>query len=319
MRRSRKLAALQVLRATGVFWAAARLRRRNTLLILCYHGISLADEHEWESGLYITPSFFRGRLELLRNLKANVLPLGEGLERLRAGTLPPRSVALTFDDGFYDFYLHARPLLREFGFPCTVYLTTYYCDYRLPIFNLMLSYLFWKSGRAEVARGEGRLREVARLMEHAAREERDTQGKNQLAQTLAEGFGINYQTLLDSRIFQIMSPEEVAHVSRQGIDVQLHTHRHRTPADRDLFLCEIRDNAQRIEEFTGRIPQHFCYPSGVTSPQFLPWLRESGVHSATTCIHGLASSGSEPLMLPRFLDGGGVDELDFESWLSGIR
>jgi peptidoglycan/xylan/chitin deacetylase (PgdA/CDA1 family) len=99
----------------------------------------------------------------------------------------------------------------------------------------------------------------------------------------------------------------------------LHTHRHRTPANRDLFLREIRDNARRIHELTGRTPEHFCYPSGVTSPQFLPWLRECGVRSATTCSQALAKASDEPLMLPRFLDASGVDDLDFESWLSGIR
>src|SRR5271166_1102193 len=174
MRRSWKLAALRQLRAAGVFSVAARLRRRNTLLILCYHGISLADEHEWEGGLYITPALFRHRLEVLRNLNTNVLPLGEGLERLQAGTLPPRSVVLTFDDGFYDFHRHAVPLLREFGFPCTIYLTTYYCDYKLPIFNLMASYLLWKSGRAGIATGEGRVREVERLVRQTEREQLDT-------------------------------------------------------------------------------------------------------------------------------------------------
>jgi peptidoglycan/xylan/chitin deacetylase (PgdA/CDA1 family) len=319
MRRSWKLAALRQLRAAGVFSAATRLRRRNTLLILCYHGISLADEHEWEGGLYITPALFRRRLQVLRNLNANVLPLAEGLERLQAGTLPPRSVVLTFDDGFYDFYRHAVPLLTEFGFPSTIYLTTYYCDYKLPIVNLMVSYLLWKSDQTGMSTGEGRVREVARLMQQAEREQLDTLGKNRMAESLAASFGIDYQPLVDSRMFQIMNPEEVALTARQGIDVQLHTHRHRTPADRELFLREIRDNSRRIHELTGQTPHHFCYPSGVTSPQFLPWLRECGVKSATTCNHGLAKAGSDPLMLPRFLDATGVDDLDFESWLSGIR
>jgi peptidoglycan/xylan/chitin deacetylase (PgdA/CDA1 family) len=319
MRRSWKLAALRQLRSAGVFSAVSRLRRRNTLLILCYHGISLSDEHEWEGGLYITPALFRRRLEALRNLNTNVLPLAEGLERLQAGTLPPRSVVITFDDGFYDFYRHAVPALSEFGFPCTVYLTTYYCDYKLPIFNLMVSYLLWKSGQPEKSSGPGRAREVERLMQQAEREHLDTIGKNRMAESLAASLGVDYRPLLDCRLFQIMSPDEVAQAARQGIDVQLHTHRHRTPEDRELFVREIRDNARRIENFSGRIPDHFCYPSGVTSPRFLPWLKECGVRSATTCNYGLAKAGCDPLMLPRFLDSSSVDDIDFESWLSGIR
>ena len=83
--------------------------RRRKLLILCYHGVSLADEHEWDSSLFLSETGFVSRLELLASLGANVLPLGESLERLRAGTLPPRAVALTFDDGFFDFQQRAWP------------------------------------------------------------------------------------------------------------------------------------------------------------------------------------------------------------------
>jgi hypothetical protein len=47
-------------------------------------------------------------------------------------------------------------------------------------------------------------------------------------------------------------------------------------------------------------------------------LRELGVRSATTCDAGLASSRSEPLLLPRVLDGEQVTAVEFEAWLCGI-
>ena len=315
MRNTLKKAVLSSFRATGVFSASTSLRRANTLVILCYHGISLRDEHEWAGGLYITPEFFRRRLEFLRNWNANVLPLAEGLERLRDGSLPPRSVVLTFDDGFYDFYLHAFPALRDFGYPCTVYLTTWYTRYRLPIFNLLMNYLLWKRGDGS----EQRAKAVADYMDRVAAEGLDAESTDLIARGLAAELGIDYDGILRDRLFQIMSSEEVAEIAAAGIDIQLHTHRHRTPSDRDLFLREIRDNARVIEEMTGCAPRHFCYPSGVTSAAFLPWLKESGVESATTCVHGLATPQSDPLLLPRYLDGCGVTELDFESWLSGMR
>jgi len=319
MKKALKRTGLRALRSAGLFSLASRMRRRDTLAILCYHGISLHDEHLWEGGLYITADAFRHRLQLLRQLNANVLPLTEALARLNAGTLPPRSVVLTFDDGFHDFYRHALPALRDFGFPCTLYLTTYYCDRRLPIFNLIVSYMLWKGGPPHTATGENRVREALRLVQQADHENWDVHAKNEFARSLAQSFGLDYEQLERSRLFQIMSPDEVAEAARGGIDIQLHTHRHRTPHDRELFLREIRDNARRIQELTGRAPAHFCYPSGVTAPAFFPWLREARVESATTCVPGLASASSDPLLLPRFLDGAGVEDLDFESWLSGFR
>src|ERR1700744_5845848 len=102
----------------GVSSAVARSSwRSRRLLVLCWHGVSLADEHDWLPGLFISPQVFRRRLEAIRQLGCNVLPLDEALQRLWSGSLQPRSVAITFDDGFYDFYANAAPIMQEFGFP----------------------------------------------------------------------------------------------------------------------------------------------------------------------------------------------------------
>jgi peptidoglycan/xylan/chitin deacetylase (PgdA/CDA1 family) len=39
----------------------------------------------------------------------------------------PGAVALTFDDGFQNFYEHAYPVLRDCGFPATVFVVTGFC------------------------------------------------------------------------------------------------------------------------------------------------------------------------------------------------
>src|ERR1043165_3675426 len=61
-----------------------------------------------------------------------------------AKRLPPCSVVLTFDDGGCDFYRSAFPILRQFNWPATVYLTSYYSRYNRPVFDVMCSYLLWK-------------------------------------------------------------------------------------------------------------------------------------------------------------------------------
>ena len=334
-KKAAKTVGLSALRGAGLFQMAGRSdRRRNRLLILCYHGLSLRDEHEWLGGLFIPPALFRERMALLRRASANVLPLGEALQRLRDGSLPERSVAITFDDGFYDFHVHAVPVLREFGFPATLYLTTHYCQYRLPIVNLAIEYVLWKSGRetvgplpelgieSEVAVTTYDGRQVVKqaMLRFSEQHGIDTVGRNDLVAKLAGTVGVEYQPIVDSRILQIMNPEEVAATAATaGIDIELHTHRHRTPRNHELFLREIRDNAAAITEMTGRKPTHFCYPSGDYAAEFLPWLRECGVESATTCELALARPGSDPLLLPRLLDDCNVTGLDFESYLYGVR
>src|SRR5215218_8114943 len=148
--RTAKLMTLNVGKAIGVLEALRRSDwRRNQLLILAYHGVSIDDEHRWDSDLYISPELFRSRMQALKDYGCHVLPLADALQHLRTGTLPTCSVVITFDDGSSDFYSRAFPILREFGWPATVYLTSYYANYNRPVFDVMCSYLLWK-GRGRV-------------------------------------------------------------------------------------------------------------------------------------------------------------------------
>jgi hypothetical protein len=144
------------------------------------------------------------------------------------------------------------------------------------------------------------------------------EGKDELAQKLAQQLGFDYVAFYAKRLMQLMTPEEIAELSAKGIDFQLHTHRHRTPEDEELFRKEIRDNRKRLQEITGKDARHFCYPSGVYKMQNLSWLAQEGVASATTCEPYLASTASKALLLPRLVDTTFKSAIEFEAWLSGL-
>jgi peptidoglycan/xylan/chitin deacetylase (PgdA/CDA1 family) len=159
---------------------------------------------------------------------------------------------------------------------------------------------------------------VREILKIADEKRLETPQRDELARNVAERLKVNYQQILDRRMFQILSSEEVTKVGRAGIDIQLHTHRHRVPMERDLFVREIQDNRREICEATGKNPVHFCYPSGSHAPEFFPWLRECDVRSATTCERALASRETEALLLPRVLDDSATDSLRFQSFVSGL-
>jgi peptidoglycan/xylan/chitin deacetylase (PgdA/CDA1 family) len=333
MLRKIKIAALGLLRGAGAFHLVANSQwRRERLLILCYHGISLEDEHQWRPQLYMPGGLLEQRLQTLREMGCSVLPLGEALSRLHSRDLPPRSVAITFDDGTYDFYKQAYPLLKKYNYPVTVYQTTYYTDHEIPIFNLTCSYMLWKrrgaqlGGARELGLSEpvdlttelARHRIVRTLMERSDRENLTGLQKNEIARRLAASLGIDYTAFSSNRMLQLMNAQEVAEVARNGVDVELHSHRHRTPEDESLFRREIAENRERIRALTGREASHFCYPSGVYRQEFVGWLKKDDVISATTCDAGLAGRDDSPFLLPRFVDTTGRSQTEFEGWLSGI-
>lgn len=324
---------LRALKAMGVFERVRDSRwRQRRLLILCYHSLALTDENEWRPATFLASNRFRERFEMLKQGDYNVLPLAEAFERLRRGDLPARSVVLTFDDGTYDFYKLTYPLLKEYGFPATVYQTTYYCFHPLPVFHLICSYMLWKKresvlpakaslGTTQDFRLNSKEAQGAAGREIVAFAERNNfsaEQKNELAAELAVHLGIDYRDVMRQRTLQLMTPSEVAELAQDGISFELHTHRHRVPRDWALFAKEIRDNREALKSITNQSPTHFCYPSGNYEQMFLPWLAELGVVSATTCDPGLASASSQPLLLPRFVDTTGQTELEFESWLTGL-
>jgi peptidoglycan/xylan/chitin deacetylase (PgdA/CDA1 family) len=288
MLKTAKRTVLTLLRSTGAFDRVAdSVWRRERLLILCYHSVSLEQEHLWNPSLFFHPDVFERRLDLLLAHGCNVLPLSEALERLYSRTLPPRSVVLTFDDGTCDFAGLVAPLLHARSLPATLFLTSYYSQARRPVFDLMCAYLLWKGRRCRLAAAPqlgwhdsvdlrtrvGRQSAWQRLLWVAESWGLSVEEKDGLARHLAAQVGVDYDALLRRRVLQIMSPEEVAQVARLGIDVQLHTHRHRCPRDRQRFFREILENRQYIENCTGTRPAHLCYPSGAYFPEMLPWLR----------------------------------------------
>ena len=328
-----KQATLKSLKTAGMSSLVQSSRwRRQRLLILAYHGISLSDEHLWNSAQFMSAEVFRSRLELLKKSRCAVLPLAEAINRLYANDLPGNAVAITFDDGTSDFYRRAFPLLKEYRFAATLYLTTFYAHYNRPVFDLMCSYLLWKGQRTtlDLKQITGRdlrmqlrdtvSREAATSEIRAFARERklSAEEKDALAASLATHLGIDYANLIERRIMHNLTPEEVTRLAADGADIQLHTHRHRTPMDRKLFLREIEDNRESIQGMTGKNASHFCYPSGAYDLAFLPWLEEAGVVSATTCEPGFASQASHPLLLPRILDSQTLSPIEFESWLTGI-
>jgi peptidoglycan/xylan/chitin deacetylase (PgdA/CDA1 family) len=329
MLRQAKLGALRFAAAAGISRLLADSPwRRNRLLILCYHGVSCYDEHEWDP-VYITAETLRHRMQLLVEERCTVLPLAEAVRRLRSGTLPPRAVALTFDDGYHDFYSVAFPLLESFGFPVTLYLTTYYVEFNRPVFDPMVSYLLWRGreqqsllwpevSAAPLALDDAsREATIAKIKAHARARTLSGEEKDQLLARLADRLGIDYEDLCRRRVLHLINPEEARQMAARKLDLEYHTHRHRVYRSRKRMFADLDDNRVRLEAYRSSPPQHFCYASGVHLPQHVEYLRAYGIRSATTCRTGYCTAQTNPWLLPRFIDTTGTSELEYRAWLAG--
>jgi peptidoglycan/xylan/chitin deacetylase (PgdA/CDA1 family) len=303
-----KRAFLHISKWLGLF-TLAHHATKGGLRILCYHGVSLRDEHAFRPQLFVTPGTFRRRMAFLTRHGFPVLPLEEALEKLEHDTLPRGATVITIDDGFYGLYRYGRHVLQEFSLPATLYLTTYYCVKKNPIFRLAVQYMFWK--------GDGRQRDTTSMWSliHYGETQCDEQQRCEIARSLGARLGVDYRAIVEERLLSLVNLAEVHEMALSGIDVQLHTHRHRSAADEAAAIKEISDNRAVLKALARKPLHHFCYPSGVWSEK--AWLRAAGIKSATTCEPGLNYKGASRYELKRFLDGERISQIEFEAEMCG--
>ena len=110
--------------------------------ILTYHSLDSSG-----SVISTSPEKFRRQMKNLSDASFKVVKLRDLVTRIRENReLPAKSVAITFDDGFQSVYDVALPVLKDYGYPATVFLVTSFCGKNnrwkgqpdnIPSFNLL--------------------------------------------------------------------------------------------------------------------------------------------------------------------------------------
>ena len=326
-----KLLFLYMCKFSGLFFLSSCICRKK-LQILCYHGLSFDDEHNFQPKLSMQPHKFRKRMTFLKEKGFEVLALQDGLDRLTDGKIKKKSVVITFDDGFHNFFSLAKPILMEFGFPSTVYVTSYYVKHGNPVFRLAVRYMFWKSRKkkneilADIPcltlfgfEREDTEKEIMWKLIEYAENNMDEENRRQLGEFLGKKMGVSFQDINRRRLWHLMTPNEIEAIARNAVDVQLHTHRHRFPLDVNIAKQEIEENRAVLEPIVGRKMRHFCYPSGIWDKRHWALLQEVGCCSAATCEPRMNSTKTPLLALGRFLDAEDIPQIEFEAEIYGFK
>ena len=96
--------------------------------------------------LCVTPEHFAEHLELIAE-GYEPLPLRDLVASLREGELPPRAVTITFDDGYADNLVAAKPLLERHRVPATVFVASGWIGADRPFWWDDLEFLLVRAGR----------------------------------------------------------------------------------------------------------------------------------------------------------------------------
>jgi len=89
--------------------------------VLMYHRIGEAVSDVWD--ITVSAQNFEEQLQVLKKTN-RVIPLPELVAGIHKKSIKPYSIALTFDDGYLDNYLTAKPLLEYYQIPATFFITS---------------------------------------------------------------------------------------------------------------------------------------------------------------------------------------------------
>ncbi len=120
-------------------WADNAAKSANHGVILQYHHIA----EDTPPSTSLAPKVFRQHLQILHEEGYTVWPLPRLVEALRQERpVPDRTVVITFDDAYDDIANRAAPMLAEYDFPFTVFVSTDFVDRKQP------GYMDWDQLRA---------------------------------------------------------------------------------------------------------------------------------------------------------------------------
>lgn len=298
-------AALHYSGASSIY---SRLSNHESAVALAYHSVSSEKDRDWIDPDNDMPiDLFEQQMLFLRE-NCNVISLDHLYDRIvNHEPIEPRTVLITFDDGYRNNLVNAAPILKKYDLPAIIYLATGYIENGDPqwIDELYSYFRHRKSDRLELAglgkfdlsRKEEEKEAYGLLKRHlieSAMEERRlllVQVKQQLGSTpLSEKLTLSWEDL--DRIVRDLPNFAVGvhtqgHVDLTGLD----------PAD---AAAEIENSMLDIERNLGLRPKHFSYPYGRWNDQVRKHVEETGLYSAITSESAPAITAvSDIYTLPR--------------------
>lgn len=129
-----KKATVELLERLGIL-AISRYMNRRTPLILMYHRIL---KHDLVPGTH--PDIFVQQIAYLKE-NFNIINMSQLLTHVQKKSVPERALVLTFDDGHYDFYANAWPIIKSHELTATLFVTTQFIDQQIWLWPDLLKYV----------------------------------------------------------------------------------------------------------------------------------------------------------------------------------
>jgi peptidoglycan/xylan/chitin deacetylase (PgdA/CDA1 family) len=281
-------------------------RSGRELLILNYHRASGGDLRRHL--LYLRRHY--RILHLEQALEELYRPAQEGLCREDRRPL----LVMTFDDGYYDNYTHAFPLVCELQTPITIFLIPGYIESGNHFWWLEGHYLVQHAQTAEVTiegrtyhlNHQGEREALAQLIYDHAYYARSVAEREAFLSSMRQTLAADSSLTLEDELAQPLTWAQVREMEESGwVSLGAHTLHHPSLAfltSLDEMMNEVAECRAVLEQQLGHPVRTFAYPLG--KPEQIgdnapTAVRQAGYDWAVTTLPGFNTPRTDPYLLRR--------------------
>jgi len=290
------------------------------LTILLYHGVTHVRSKGIENihGKHIQASDFADQMEYLRK-HCHVLSINDFLEiQINGDLLPPRSVIVSFDDGFRNNYSVAAPILEEKRIPAVFYISSgivntdimFWVDILEDSINLSEKKTIWirldQEKKFSIRNNEEKLQALIAIKGYC--KTTSAKEKNRIIQELQDATGIT-ATVDHSDNYQKISWKELKEMHENSLfTIGGHSLYHNilSSLECDLLKKEIRASLDLLEINLQSPIVHYSYPEGQAhhyNQEVIDLLIKNGIVCSPSAICGLNPVTEDPFHLKRIMVG----------------
>ena len=284
------------------------MRRGKQLTIVGYHNITPTPISKFSHSVGVRG--FRQQVRTLRKI-ANVVPLHSAVNALRDGReLPPRAVAITFDDGYRDALDVAAPILLEYGMPATFFVVSGFASGECEawwerlgwaVMTTALPTLHFHGQALALARRSQRFAAINTVLQHMKTLNRDQRERElaEIVELLAPQGPPS-----SSRLF--LDWDGCRALVRHGFAIGSHSEVHTILAREDPAVQrqELARSRETLEAELDVSVDILAYPNGRRrdySSATIEAARSAGYSAALTTVHGRNDASTPPFELRRVI------------------
>ena len=281
----------------------------NPLSILIYHRVLnqkdpmrpdeiTAEEYEWQMA---TVAEF-----------CNIIPLPNAVDLLKSNKLPPRSLCITFDDGYADNYTTALPILKKYNLEATFFISSGYINGGC-MWNDKIIESLRTSPQNHLELPKIGIKEISKL--HITNEHERCQSAQLIISHLKylpfteRSKAVEYIVQTSSGTIPtdlMMTDEQVTLLANSGMSIGGHTVTHPilSALNDTEAQKEISEGKIRLEEIIGKKIDIFAYPNGKPHQDYetkhSQMVKEAGFKAAVSTQWGTSTKNTDPYQLKRF-------------------